>query len=282
MYESYWKLSSRPFDNSLGKECYYPSDHHQAALLKIRYTIEHRRSAAILSGLSGVGKSMLLNRLIEQIPEFAGPCIQLNYTCLNAGEILRYLASSVAPSEVSNDRDSSKPLRALEQFLINNCESGRHAVVLVDEAHMLDAVEHLECFRQLMNLAASHSSGEAAWTFVFCGMPSLIAAAHRNGAFNDRIAVQCILPQLTLHDTSAYIAHRLRWAGCEHPGIFQTEAVDLIHHITQGLPRKINSLCDLALMVGYAQDAGTINATLVEDIYAEMNPTAYIGELTPR
>lgn len=280
MYESYWKLSARPFDNSLGKECYYPSDHHQAALLKIRYTIEHRRSAAILSGLSGVGKSMLLSRLVEQLPDFAGPCIQLNYTCLNAGEILRYFATAVAPAE--NDSDASKSLRALEQFLIQNCNQGRHAVVLVDEAHTLDAAQHLECFRQLMNLGASYSSGESAWTFVFCGMPSLIANAHRNGAFNDRIAVQCVLPQLTMHDTSAYIAHRLRAAGCDHPGIFHSEALDLIHHITQGLPRKINSLCDLALMVGYAQDVGTINAALVEDIYTEMNPTAYIGELTSR
>jgi general secretion pathway protein A len=281
MYETYWKLTKRPFDNSLVSENYYPSELHQAALLKLRYAIENRSAVTLLSGVSGVGKTMLLNRLTEQMPDFVGPFIRLNYTCMNSSEMLRYIAAAVAPEGTSYDEtDNADSLLKLERFLMQCSTQGKHPVLLIDEAHTLNPTEHLESLRQMMNLAASRSKGEAAWTIVLSGMPSLIANVHRNGAFRDRVAAQCVLTQLNSHDCSAYIAHRLRAAGCEHTSIFSNESLDLIHHATHGLPRKINSLCDLALMVGYAQDVGTIDASLVESIYIEMNPTAFVGELT--
>ncbi len=279
MYEAYWKLNSRPFDQAFAKESYYPSDSHQAALLKLRYSIEHRRAAALVTGISGVGKSMVLSRLAEQSIESVGPWITLNYTCLSASEMLKYLAQSVSPTDASGITGSADALRVLEHFLIKNCEAKQHAVVVVDEAHLLQPTEHLETLRQLMNLAARHSTGESAWTFVLSGMPSVVSNVQRNGAFADRISVQCVIPQFTQHDTSAYVAHRLRAAGSERPSIFQSDAIDLIHNVSQGIPRKINTLCDLALMVGYAQERENIQASLIESIYAEMNPDGYIGEL---
>ncbi len=283
MYEAYWKLTTRPFDHAFASDSYYPSDNHQAALLKIRYAIEHRRAAAILTGVSGVGKSMLLQRLVAETSEIAAPCLTLNFTYLSAGEIVRYIALSLPDQQPSEDfTDQARALRAIERFLVDNCKAGRLRVTFIDEAHLLQPTEHLEVLRQLLNLAASHSNGEAAWTVVLSGMPSIISHVQRNGALSDRVSVQCVVPQFTTHDTSAYIVHRLRVAGCEQPGIFHADALDLIHHLTQGVPRKINTLCDLALMVGYAQDAGTIEATLVEAIYSEMNPSAYIGELASR
>ena len=280
MYESFWKLERRPFDNSVLGEAYYPSELHQAALLKIRYAIEHRRAAAILAGPSGIGKSMLMQKLLDQLPDHTGPIIQLDFTCLSSEQMLRYIAGKCNAEFAKHalESDTSEALATIEKFLIENCEQNRHAILMIDEGHMLDAADQLETLRQLLNVAASYSTGEAAWTLLISGMPSLIGNIYRNGALRDRLSVQCVLQPFNSHDTGAYIQHRLRWADCTRGHVFSNEAIDLIHRLTEGLPRRINSLCDLALMVGYAQEVEAIDAMMIENIHAELHPAAFVNE----
>ena len=64
MYETYWQLSQKPFENVTDARFYYPSESHQAALLKLRYAIENRRGAALLAGPSGCGKTLLTTMLL--------------------------------------------------------------------------------------------------------------------------------------------------------------------------------------------------------------------------
>ncbi|GAG08635.1 unnamed protein product, partial [marine sediment metagenome] len=63
MYESYWQLTTRPFDNGDDSRFYFPSESHQGALLKLRYAVENRRGGALLSGAAGLGKTLLANML---------------------------------------------------------------------------------------------------------------------------------------------------------------------------------------------------------------------------
>ncbi len=280
MYESYWQLKSRPFDSNVNFDAYYPSELHQAALLKLRYSIENRRAIAVLSGPSGMGKSMLLNKLAGQLPEFVGPILSLNFTCFNAEQMVEYVAMACDNDYAAKpDRSPSGAVATIERFLKNNCRSSRHSVLMIDEAHMLEANEHLEALRQLLNIAASSSTGESAWTVVLSGMPSIVSQIHRNGALRDRVSVQCMLKSFSSHDTSAYIAHRLRVAECGRQNVYTNDALDAIHRLTDGVPRRINSLCDLSLMVGYAQELPTIDGTVIENIYAELHPAAFISEL---
>ena len=73
MYKTYWQLNARPFENCIDAQFYYPSEVHQGALLKLRYAVESQRGAALLTGTSGSGKTLLVNTLKRQLDERFSP-----------------------------------------------------------------------------------------------------------------------------------------------------------------------------------------------------------------
>ena len=79
MYTAYWKLNARPFDNGCDPQFYYPSESHQVTLLKLRYALDHPRGAALLAGVAGLGKSLLAQTLLADLPESFGPLIYVKF-----------------------------------------------------------------------------------------------------------------------------------------------------------------------------------------------------------
>src|SRR5208282_4599031 len=92
MYESYWQLDQKPFENTADPQFYFPGETHQAALLKLRYAVENRRGGALLSGAAGTGKTFLLTMLRESLSETCFPFIHLVYPQMEPAELLAYLA----------------------------------------------------------------------------------------------------------------------------------------------------------------------------------------------
>lgn len=264
MYESHWNFVAPPFDHRIESRCYYPSESHQAALLKLLYAIETRRAAALLCGDSGMGKSMLVDSCIEQLPEAIGPVVRVPYPAMPPEQLVRYLARQVAP-ETPLDLQSgfSHSIEVLEIFFRNNLQQGRHALVVVDEAHLLEASGSLQPLRMLLNLAAEQSRTESAWTLCLVGTIPLLGHVARHGDLEDRIAVRCVLDRFGLDETNAYILHRLRASGLNGDAPFTDRAIDAIQEASLGIPRRINRLCDMSLMIGYAQDLKQIDAPVV-------------------
>src|SRR4029079_12254184 len=95
MYEAYWQLQSRPFENSPDARFYYPSESHQGALLKLRYAIENRRGAALLAGALGTGKSLAVATLRRLLPDSFAPFVHLVFPDMPARELLAYLAAEL-------------------------------------------------------------------------------------------------------------------------------------------------------------------------------------------
>src|SRR5262249_36520228 len=106
-------------------------------------------------------------------------------------------------------------------------------------------------------------------TFLFTGQTGLILAVRRFPALDERIAVTCILNRLTAAETKLYIDHRLTAAGAKRT-IFDSSAIETIHQLTNGIPRRINRLCDLALLVGYGEELRTIQGDHIESIHEEL------------
>jgi general secretion pathway protein A len=270
MYEEHWKLTGRPFENRAESQFYYPAETHQAALLKLHYAIENRRAAALLCGPGGMGKTLLIEMLRKQLGDEFRPICPIVFPAMSSEQLIRYVVDQLDANHAEGPRETSLDLSRFERFLRQNLQSKRHAVIVVDEAHLLEQHDLLEPLRLLLNIAAEESSGESAWTLVMVGQPTLLSHVERYHALDERLAVKCMLNRMLPEETTSYIQHRLRVTGADAEEIFDYAALERIHMLTQGIPRRINRLCDLALMVGYAEDHKSISASIIDSVHGDL------------
>jgi general secretion pathway protein A len=267
MYQSYWQLHSRPFDNCSDSRFYYPSEVHQGALLKLRYVVENERGAALLAGAAGSGKTLVIGSLRRQLDNTRSPFVHLVFPRMSVRELLAYLAAEMgALASPSGNVSIDESVRRLQHFLEENTRRGLHAVVAVDEAHLLVDCEALDTLRLLLNL---EGGTRPALTLLLVGQPQLLPAIERLPALEARLGVKCLLRPLNLEETVSYVNHRLSAAGATHE-IFTSEALSTLYQLTGGNPRRINRLCDLALLIGYAEEQVRINAHQIEAVSNEL------------
>ena len=273
MYEAYWQLDARPFDHSADPRFYYPGESQQGALLKLRYAVEMRQPAALLAGPAGVGKTALVQNLLRKCSEALSPRLHIVYPQLPSDQLLSYLAAQLHPNaprleprpEIRLDTPEQN-LRQLETVLGNNARAGKHALIIIDEAHLLANTGGLETVRLLLNLQCD---GLPVATVLLLGQTGLLVAVERMPSLEERIAVKCLLRRLTQTETMAYVQHRLQAAGAMRP-LFTEAALEAVHQHSLGVPRRINRLCDLALLVGFAEEASNIEASQVDAISEEL------------
>jgi general secretion pathway protein A len=267
MYQAHWGLTSKPFESSHESDFYYPSETHQGAVLKLRYVVENRQAGALLSGAGGLGKSLLVQSLFRCLPEEIAPRVHLVFPQLPADQLLACIADELTGREITAHTPSQRQsARHIQQALHANAEAGRHAVLAIDEAHLLADSEALDTLRLLLNFG---SDGRPGLTLLLVGQGPLLPAIHRATSLEERLAVKCVLRPFTLEETVSYVSHRLAAAGgCE--SIFESAALDAVHELTGGVPRRINRLCELSLLIGYAEERRTIAAEQVEAVSDEM------------
>jgi type II secretory pathway predicted ATPase ExeA len=273
MYEAYWQLEARPFDHSADARFYYPGESQQGAALKLRYAVEMRQPAALLAGPAGVGKTTLVQQLLRNCSPALSPRLQLVFPQLPGDQLLHYLANQLlAATGVPGERFETpeRSLQQLEAVLAENARAGKHALVVLDEAQLLATNGGLETVRLLLNL---QYEGLPVATLLLIGQTGLLVAVERMPALEERIAVKCLLRRLTQTETMAYVQHRLQAAGATRP-IFTDAALEAVHQHSLGVPRRINRLCDLALLVGFAEEASQIEATHIEAISEELITSA--------
>lgn len=267
MYEAYWKLDRKPFENVADAGCYYPCEAHQGALLKLRYTIENGRGAALLAGASGVGKTMLAHTLRRQLPETYRPFAHVVFPQMSPAELLAYIAEELDPRAGADLASPSikDSVRRIERALANNDERGQQAIVVIDEAHLVTDRAAWEALRLLGNF----NEPRQRLTLLLCGQPAILPALDRMPQWEERLGVKCLLRPFTLEETLSYVTHRLTAAGARAT-IFDTAALEAVFYITQGNPRKINRLCDLALLIAFAEEQSSITATQIDSVAQEL------------
>jgi type II secretory pathway predicted ATPase ExeA len=267
MYESHWNLKLKPFENNHDPSFYYPSEPHQGAMLKLRYVIENRRGAALLSGPAGVGKSMLIRSLFRVLPESIAPRTHIVFPRMPGDQLLSYIADELtgrAPSDQAATARQS--VRRIQTALTENAEAGRHAVLALDESQVLLDPDSLELVRLLLNFETESGPG---MTLVLVGQGTMLPAIERVPSLEERLAVKCILRSFTLEETASYIGQRMQVAGGAHT-IFTNDAMDAIHCLSGGIPRRINRLCELALLVGYAEQRESIDVEQIQGASEEL------------
>lgn len=267
MYESFWQLDSKPFETGCDPKYFFPAEVHQAALLKLRYAIENRRGGAMLAGPSGIGKTLLIQILRTTLNESFSPVVHLVFPPMGTTEFLAYLADELQGAPVSQGTPgTNESIRRLKGSLAKSAELGRHAVILVDEAHLLEAPAILEALRMLLNF---EFGGRPALTLLLVGQTGLLTSLERTPQLEERLDVKCLLRPFGRAETAAYVEHRLRTAG-SGKAIFSDEALDTLHELSGGVPRRINRLCDLALLIGYAEELDAITPSHLHSVQREL------------
>ncbi|MEK6233233.1 MAG: ATP-binding protein, partial [Planctomycetales bacterium] len=151
MYESYWNLQRRPFESVSDSDFYFPAESHQGALLKLRYAVENRKGAALLAGDHGAGKTFLADVLSRETSEAFRPFVHMVFPCMPAADLLAYLADELAAPRPDGPASVEQSVRRIQQALSENTRQGRHAVICMDEAHLLEDPECWDALRLLCN-----------------------------------------------------------------------------------------------------------------------------------
>lgn len=268
MYEHYWHLESNPFSSDPNPAFFVRTDTHNATLLKLRYLIDHRKGAGLLLGDTGVGKSYLLSVLLAPLRESHGPLVRLAFPQMNPAETLAYIAVQLGADPHTLDSRLGAVdviVREVEGLLASYAEQGRMPVIVVDEAHLIDDPQVLQTLRLLLNI---HFENRPACTLILSGHRELLPRLRRMPQFDERIPVRCVLRALTQDETQDYIHARLQIAG-GRSDLFDPDAMRAIFDFSGGVPRRINHLCDMALLVGYAEESSSINVEQVEAVAEE-------------
>lgn len=262
MYEKYWNLKKKPFENTPDPAFLYYSSQHQEALARLLYTVKERKGAAVLTGIFGCGKTVLAQALLKELTEDRYKFVLINYPLLSHVEFLLAVVKSLGNVDSPTKKTEvlvNLVLDNLNTALLNNYRDGKDSIIIIDEAHIIEDAQIFESLRLLLNFQLPE---RFLLTLILLGQPELRERIEANKQLEQRIAVKCHLNNLDLNDTISYINHRLNVAGRKEP-VFTEEAMKSIYERTGGIPRRINRLCDICFLSGFAKGLKQIDEALV-------------------
>ncbi len=262
-------MTQEPFSNAPVSRFYYNSAQHAEALTRLTYAVDGMKGLGVLVGQIGAGKTTLARRMLDALPEehFEAALLVIIHSGITASWLLRRIALQLG---VQNPQPEKLALLGqLYQRLVQIYESGKKAVVLIDEAQMLQTRELMEEFRGLLNLEVPERK---LVTFVFFGLPEVEQNLLLDPPLAQRVAVRVHLNAFDRAATEAYIKHRLRLAGASRM-LFEPGAIDVIHDAATGIARVINTLCDNALFEAFLARATTVDDAAIKRVRDNLGVT---------
>lgn len=243
MYEEHFGLSRRPFGETVEPSSYVPLPTREAVLRRLRYGLDEAQGPALLFGPSGTGKTLLARTLAR----FSGGLsAHLTFPAMPAGELMSFLSDELGAPPGSGTGLGSA-LRRLRGRLADCAGRGERPLLVVDEAHLIGDDATFEALRAVLNFA---SLGPPDLRMVLIASPDLLPRLPH--ALADRLTARCALGPLTRSEAGAYVLGRLAAAGARQP-LFDPEAIAVLHRASEGLPRRLNRLADLALLIAFAE-----------------------------
>jgi general secretion pathway protein A len=248
MYLEHYGLKQMPFNLTPDPDSLYLSDKHSAGLSLLQYGLtESVGGLTVITGAVGAGKTTLLRKLLQQL-DYGRLTVGVINNTLNFDDKLIHWVVSAFNLPYEN-RDSITLFREFQHYLISQYAEGKITVLIVDEAQNLND-RALEELRLLTNINADR---DQLLKIVLLGQPELLEllSQPRLSQIAQRVSVEYHLEPLNRLDTRHYIHHRLEKAG-GIAAIFSDKACDMVYCLSGGVPRLINTLCDYALVYGFA------------------------------
>jgi putative secretion ATPase (PEP-CTERM system associated) len=266
MYESHYGLTSKPFQLIPDPSFYFGSKQHSRAKAYLEYGVSRNEGFVVITGEIGAGKTTILRTLIEGLHGSNVVTGHLVTTQLGAEDTLRMVGAAFGFKV--KDVPKSELLITLEAFLISQTSQGKRCLLIVDEAQNLSmrAVEEL---RMLSNFQFGN---QALLQSFLIGQPEFREILQRPEMeqFRQRVAATCHIGPLDPDETRAYIEHRLKRAGATDKPSWGEGAFEAIHKATRGIPRRINSVCDRVLLLGYLAGRTALTVDDVNEVVREL------------
>ena len=259
MYEEYWKLKERPFENTPDPKFFYNSKQHEEGLARLLYVVRESKGAGLLTGIYGCGKTLLSRALMKELEQDIYKVALINNPRLDDIEMLKMIAYNLGVQPPPARK--ADVLISLENTLKNNLADGKKTVVVIDEAHVIEDKNIFEEIRLLLNF---QSENKFLLTLLLIGQPELKERVEGIKQLSQRIAMKFQLDVLSREELPLYVEHRMRIAGTEKQ-IFEPTVFPIIYDRSGGIPRRINHICDSALLVGYGKEISAINTETIKE-----------------
>jgi general secretion pathway protein A len=267
LYEAFYGLREQPFSLTTDPRFLYLSQQHRRAFDELLTGLRRHEGLLLLTGDTGTGKTTLCRAVIDALGHRTFSALILN-PYMSDAEVLRTILREfglVTREDIRkgafDNADVPQLLDTLESFLRSLVPLNSYAVVIIDEAQSLSA----KVLDQVRVLGSMEQDGRRLLQIVLVGQPSLIDTLRSDTmrALADRVSRRSALDPLPASDVNAYVAHRLQIAGGKDAVKFDADALARIADLSDGLPRRINLLCDRALELGRVAGVTTIGAPLI-------------------
>ena len=257
MYEAFYGLTDQPFNITPDPKFLYLSESRREGLAHLLYGVERKQGIIVLTGESGSGKTTLLNALIQSVDKRAHVAYLVD-SKISSAELYQFIARKFGLTV----RDKGEFLVEFEELLQQYASLGEQCIVVIDEAQHLSE-DVLEQVRLLTNFE-THT--EKLIQIVLSGTQQLHDKIDSDELepFRQRAGVIYQLRPLDHYETKQYIEKRLSVCGASLP-LFTDDAIESIYALSNGMPRMINILCDLALFFGHAEQQHEIGQDLITD-----------------
>ena len=284
MYEDFYGLTSKPFQLNPDPNFYFSSKQHSRAKAYLEYGVSRHEGFVVITGEIGAGKTTILRTLIDGLHGSDVVIGQLVTTQLGAEDTLRMVGAAFGFRV--KDVSKSELLMTLEAFLVSQTSQGKRCLLIVDEAQNLtpEAVEEL---RMLSNFQFGN---QALLQSFLVGQPEFREILQRPEMeqFRQRVAATCHIGPLDADETQRYIEHRLHCSGSRGKPSFEPAVFDAVYKATRGIPRRINSVCDRLLLLGFLAERTHLTRADVDEVVREFTEESSVpvkpvvaGEMHP-
>lgn len=267
MYEQFFGFKQKPFEVTPDPRFLYMTPDCREILSALLYGVTERRGFIAIVGEVGTGKTLLLNAMLDRLDSSNKVAVIYN-SDLTFTQMLMMILVDLELARPEKKLSKADAIQRLNYFAISQLQKGGNVVIVIDEAQNLGH-RTMENLRMLSNLETrQHKLVQ----IILCGQPELDDKLKQPDwrQLVQRISLKRYSTTLDQENTLNYVQYRLEIAGCKDANIFSPGAQKLIYGYSQGTPRKINILCDNALLITYATGSKTVSSSSIEEAAADL------------
>ncbi len=209
----------------------------------------------VITGEIGSGKTTLLQSFLTELDDDVVYAV-VSQTQLTPTQFLQAVLAEFGFKPFNKRK--VELLDILNNFLIEQYSNGKKVVLIVDEAQNLS----MKVLEEIRMLSGIETHKEKVLRIILAGQPELKETLESPSLKQllQRVRLRFHIGPLDSSDIREYIAHRMAVAGCEDPDVFGEDCYEVIYNYTGGIPRLVNTLCDTALLVAFADEKHSLTA----------------------